>query len=213
MLLRRILLRESYLYVILDQAVCPKGRLLEIARRVSDSGVRVIQFRDKVSPVSSVLGTAQALKKLISSRKTMLIINDYLEVAKIIDSDGVHLGQEDASPEIARAVLGADKIIGVSCHSLTQASIAVAQGADYLGIGPKFFTPTKPHAKPVGTDLIRRINAKIGIPFFAIGGINAYNLDALKAQGAKRVAVCAAVCRAKDINKALNNLQKKLQHN
>jgi len=143
----------------------------------------------------------------------MLIINDYLEVAKIIDSDGVHLGQEDASPEIARAVLGADRIIGVSCHNLTQASIALAQGADYLGIGPIFSTSTKPHVKPVGADLIRRVNAQVGIPFFAIGGINAANLDALKAQGAKRVAVCAAVCRAKDTNKALNNLQKKLQLN
>jgi len=207
------LLRESYLYVILDQAVCPKQRLLEIARRASDSGVKIIQFRDKVSPLASVLGTAQVLRKLISSRKTMLIINDYLEVAKIIDSDGVHLGQEDASPEIARAVLGADRIIGVSCHNLTQASIALAQGADYLGIGPIFSTSTKPHVKPVGADLIRRVNAQVGIPFFAIGGINAANLDALKAQGAKRVAVCAAVCRAKDTNKALNNLQKKLQLN
>ena len=121
-----------------------------------------------------------------------------MDIAKIVNSDGLHLGQDDLSVGIARRILGKDKIIGLSCHSLKQAQKAVSLGIDYISIGPVFATTTKPEYKPVGLILIKKAKDKIRIPFFAIGSINESNIEKSRASGAKRFAVCRAVCKAKD---------------
>jgi thiamine-phosphate pyrophosphorylase len=184
--------------------------LSAVASEACDSGADIIQLRDKESPKGSVLKSAYAIRKSLSGKKTIFIINDYLDVAKIVDSDGVHLGQDDFSVGIARRILGEDKIIGVSCKNSAQARLAQKQGADYIGIGPIFSTPTKPHAKPVGLNLIRKIKSSVSMPFFVLGGINENNLKDILDSGAKRIAVCSAVCGRKNISLATRRLAKLL---
>lgn len=196
--------------MILDKKVLGNRPVLDTAKKIKDSGVDIIQFRDKESKIESILGDAYAVRKLLTESKTLFILNDYADIARIIDSDGVHLGQEDTPIEIARRILGEDKIIGVSCHSLRQAEEAQDKGADYISIGPLFLTSTKPEYKPIGSDLIKKLNRFVKIPFFAIGGISEDNLSEVLSYQTKRVVVCKAVCRAKDASLAVKNISRHL---
>lgn len=200
--LKKKLLKESRLYVILDKKRLRNKPVFGIADKIKDSGIDIVQLRDKESKIESLLKDAYALRKSSSNSKTLFIINDYIDIAKITDSDGIHLGQEDTPIEIARQILGKDKIIGVSCHNLRQAKEAQNRGADYISIGPIFSTPTKPEYKPVGLGLIKEVNKIIKIPFFAIGGIDQKNLNKVLSHQVKRVALCKAICQVKDISLA-----------
>jgi thiamine-phosphate pyrophosphorylase len=197
--LRKKLLEESRLYVIVDRKVSGHRPLLDIVSKIKDSGADIIQLRDKESKRESVLKEAYKLRKLLRGSKTIFIVNDYIDIAKIVDSDGIHLGQNDLPVQIARQLLGKDKLIGVSCHNLNQAIEAQKNRADYISIGPIFSTPTKPEYKAVGIDLIRKVKKAIHIPFFLIGGINEKNIKDMLPLGIKRAAVCRAICKAKDI--------------
>lgn len=197
--LRKRLLKESRLYVVVDKRVCGHRPMSDIANRVKDSGAVVIQLRDKESKKETVLKEAYRLKKLLTNAGILFIINDYIDIARIVDSDGIHLGQDDLPIATARQLLGNDKIIGKSCHSLIQAVKAEKEGADYISIGPVYATPTKPEYKAVGLDLIRKVKKAIHIPFFIIGGINEGNISGILSFGVGRIAVCRAVCRAKNI--------------
>jgi len=203
------LLKKSRLYVIIDKETCERRPLADIANKITNKGVGIFQYRDKVSNKETVLRNARALKKSCDAN-TLFIVNDFLDVAKIIDCDGLHFGQGDLSLKLARQFLGPNKIIGISCHSLKQAIDAQNCGADYIGVGPIFSTPTKPEYKPVGLGLIKAISKKIKIPFFVIGGINRNNLNSVLSAGAKRVAICSAICKAKNINREFTNIRKQL---
>ena len=124
----------------------------------------------------------------------------------------MHFGQGDLSLKLARQFLGPNKIIGISCHSLKQAIDAQNCGADYIGIGPIFPTSTKPGMKSVGLGLIKAVSKKIKIPFFAIGGIKRNNLDSVLSAGAKRVAICSAICKAKNINRELKRIREAISY-
>ncbi|MBU3958625.1 MAG: thiamine phosphate synthase [Candidatus Omnitrophica bacterium] len=187
---KKKLLEKSGLYVIIDKEVW-RRRPKFSDTKIKDLPVDIIQLRDKISDKETVLKDALRLRRALSNTGIIFIINDYLDIARLIDSDGVHLGQDDLPIGIARRLLGKDKIIGVSCHSLKQAKSAEVQGADYISIGPVFSTPTKPEYKPVGLGLIREISQKIKIPFFAVGGINEKNIGKVLDAGAKRIAVCS----------------------
>lgn len=178
----------------------------EAAEALKGSGAGIIQLRDKESCISSLLKDAYAVRKALAGSRTLFIVNDYIDIAAITDSDGIHLGQDDASIEAARRILGRDKLIGISCHSLNQAINAEKRGADYIGVGPVFATATKPGHRPVGLELVRQVSSSIKIPFFAIGGINRSNIAAVLASGANRVAASSAVCGQKDIKKAARAL-------
>lgn len=210
MISKRRLLKESRLYVIIDKQIAANRPILNIARQIKHSGAGIIQLRDKISKKENILREGFILRKLLLNSKTLFLINDYLDIAKIVECDGVHLGQDDLSIELARKILGKEKIIGVSCHSLKQAVQAQKSGADYISIGPVFPTPLKPEYKPVGLQLIKRIKAKIKIPFFAIGHINEPNIDRVVSSGAKRVAICRAALEAKNIPAAIEVIKRKL---
>ena len=198
---KRKLLQISRLYVLIDkEAIKAKGSLINAAGNISDAGADIIQYRDKISDKETVLKNAILLRKLLKNSETLFIVNDYLDIAKIADSDGIHLGQVDLPIEVARRILGKDKIIGISCRNLKEAINAENKGADYISIGPVFPTFIKPNLKPVGLDLINKASKKIRVPFFAIGGINESNIGEVLTFGAKRVAVCRAVCEAGDIS-------------
>ncbi|MBM3246691.1 MAG: thiamine phosphate synthase [Candidatus Omnitrophica bacterium] len=210
MKLKKRLLAKSRLYIIIDKNVCGLRPLLDIAGKIKGKGADIIQLRDKGPQKAVILQEAAALRKLFLKAKTLLIINDYLDIAKAVDADGVHLGQTDLSVKTARAILGKDKIIGISCHNLKQAVAAQKAGADYISIGPVFRTPTKPELRSIGLDKIKAIKNKIRAPFFAIGGINKENMSRVLSAGAKRIAVCGAVCKSKNIPAAIKDLREAL---
>lgn len=212
MISKKKLLEKCRLYVILDKKVCRHRSLVDITKAIKGHGLNIIQFRDKEPKKGESLRNACRLRKLLLNTPNIFMINDYLDLAKIIDSDGVHLGQYDSSLQIARKILGKDKLIGVSCHNLSQAQKAQANGADYISIGPLFATPTKPQAKAIGLNLLKEIAEHIKIPFFAIGGINENNIARVLSYGAKRVAVCRAVCQAKNISSTIKHFQRILDN-
>lgn len=162
-----------------------------------------MQLREKNSPKKTVLTDARRLKSLLKNSRTLFIVNDHVDIAKLIGADGVHLGQDDLPIKEARKILGKDKIIGISCHSLRQARDAQRNGADYIGIGPVFKTPAKPEYKPIGLGLLRTISKKVSIPFFAIGGIKKGNLLRVLSTGTSKVAVCREVCAAKNVPRSI----------
>jgi len=190
---RKNLLKKSRLYLILNRKSKSNRSLENICSVFSAKGAGLIQLRDKKSAKKEVLKFAKKLSRLLKRTQTLFIVNDHIDIAKASCADGVHLGQCDCSVKQAREVLGKDKIIGVSCHSLKQAQIAQKQGADYIGIGPIFSTPTKPEYKPIGLEVLSKLKGKIKIPYFAIGDIHQGNLKKVTACGARRVAVARAI--------------------
>lgn len=199
-------LRDSRLYVVIDRQALKGRSLLDMADEASSNGADIIQLRDKHSDKKNVFKDAQALRKIIKKNRALFIINDYLDIARLVDCDGVHLGQHDIPIEMARELLGRDKIIGISCFNLKEAKIAQDSKADYLGIGPVFLTPIKPQYQTIDRDLIRECKMRIKIPFFIIGGVNEKNIKSLKNLGADRVAVCRSVCQARNVPQAIKKL-------
>jgi thiamine-phosphate pyrophosphorylase len=160
----------------------------------------MIQLRDKTAGPRQLLAEARQIAQLCRSRGVCFIVNDRLDLALAADADGIHLGQDDLSPEAARALLGTGKILGVSTHSLEQAFEAAEQGADYLGIGPVFATATKATGhEPVGCDTIRQLRARIDLPIIAIGGITLSNVGEVIRAGATGVATISAIVGTDDI--------------
>lgn len=212
MSLKKKLLKKSQLYAIIDKSILKASTLSCLVHRIKNTRVDIIQLRDKTSCKKTVLQDARLLHKAFSKSKTIFIVNDYLDIAMLVDSDGVHLGQDDIPIESARKLLGNDKIIGISCHSISQAIQAQKRGADYIGIGPVFNTATKPAQAPVGLALVKKCKERIKIPFFVIGGINLINVNQVVNAGATRIAVCSALLKAKNITKAIDNFKGILGH-
>jgi thiamine-phosphate pyrophosphorylase len=207
---RKSLLKKSRLYLILNRPGFSGNSLKKVSNLVSGREIDLIQLRDKFSAKADILKFAVKLVKQLDLTKTLFIINDYADVAHAAGADGVHLGQDDLSLKRARKILGQDKIVGISCHSLAQALKAQKQGADYIGIGPVYATPTKPEYPSIGLKTVAELKAKIKIPYFAIGDVNEGNLEEIAAAGAKRIAVCRAILKSDDPKQAVKRLHKKL---
>ena len=174
------------------------------------AGVRLVQYRAKEGTPGlhdrQRLREARALRQLCAAAGALFIVNDRLDLALAVGADGVHLGQDDLPTAEARRLLGADRLIGRSTHALDQLQQALAEGSDYVGVGPVEATPTKPGRQPVGLDYVRQAAEHCPIPFFAIGGIDAANLAAVVAAGATRVAVVRAITAAADPEAASREL-------
>jgi thiamine-phosphate pyrophosphorylase len=182
--------------------------------------VRLLQYRAKADARGvdgallddqARLQQARALRDLTARHGALFIVNDRIDLALAVEADGVHLGQGDLPPALARRLLGPERLIGRSTHCLSQLQQAVADGCDYVGVGPVHATPTKPGREPVGLDYVHQAAAASPIPFFAIGGIDAGNLGAVRAAGATRVAVVRAITEAADPRRAAADLLAALQ--
>ncbi len=198
MLQKKKLCQNWKLYLITDR---PSLGSKDLGRTVAEAiagGAGVVQLRDKAADRPRMIAAAIELLKITRAAGVPLIINDSIAVAKASGADGVHLGQEDASLAEARAALGGEAIIGRSTHSPEQIRAAIAEGFDYIGVGPVYATPTKPTYVPVGIELVRYAAANATIPFVAIGGINATNVREVRAAGAKTIAAVRAVMGADD---------------
>jgi thiamine-phosphate pyrophosphorylase len=190
-------LNGRQLYVLIDAGTSPES-LAAFGRHLSQAGVHVLQLRDKSLCDRELLIRARALREATRDLDTTLIMNDRVDLALMADADGVHLGQSDLPVKEARSLLGPDRLIGVSTHSLSQACQAVLEGANYIGCGPTFPSTTKHFASFPGTDFLREVSRQISLPAFAIGGISAANLDEVLQAGFSRIAVSGAVTGAED---------------
>lgn len=208
---RKPLLKKSQLYLILDKSTLAGRSLEKIYSAASGGRIGLIQLRDKRGAKKDVLDLAIKLSKRLSRSKTLFIVNDYVDVALASGADGLHLGQDDISLAEARKILGKDCVIGISCHSLTQALRAQQEGADYIGIGPIYATATKPEYKPIGLEVLRRLKGKIKIPYFSIGDIGAGNIKEIIAAGCRRVAVCREILKAKNQKETARQLSEILK--
>ncbi|MBI1810571.1 MAG: thiamine phosphate synthase [Nitrospirae bacterium] len=167
--------------------------LKESVTVVLSSGVRCIQYREKDKSRRDIYREALILRKLTNEFRAVFVINDYADIALAVNADGVHLGQSDLPLKEARKILGTEKMIGVSTHSIDEAIEAEAGGADYIGFGPIFHTATKDAGKPKGVAALRAIKKLIKIPVVAIGGINIGNLRSVIDSGADAVAVSSGI--------------------
>jgi len=155
--------------------------------------VKWVQYRDKEKSRREVYEQSVILRKLTKDFNAVFIVNDYADIALAVNADGVHLGQEDLPLREARKIMGRNKIIGISTHSLEQAEEAERGGADYIGFGPVFHTATKDAGEPKGTDVLKDVKSAVRIPVVAIGGINLKNLKSVLDAGADAVAIASAI--------------------
>jgi thiamine-phosphate pyrophosphorylase len=185
-----------------------------MVRAACEGGADVVQFRDKLITGKERYRVAARLRNICRDAGVIFIVNDALEVALAVGADGVHLGQDDLPVREAKKLMHPmgikNFLVGCSTHSLEQAQEAERQGADYIGIGPVFATPTKPTYNPVGLELVRAVTSRVRVPHVAIGGIDATNVGQVLAAGAERVAVVRAVCGADDITTAAKQLKQRI---
>jgi thiamine-phosphate pyrophosphorylase len=178
-------------------------------------GADVVQFRDKTLSWKQRYEVASDLRKICRSHGVLFIVNDAVDLALAVQADGVHLGQDDLPYEVARVLIVragvSEFLLGRSTHSLEQALQAEREGADYIGVGPVFSTPTKPSYVPVGLDLVRKVTSQVKTPQVAIGGIDATNVEQVLNAGAKRVAIVRAVCGAASVEQAARSLKLQME--
>jgi thiamine-phosphate pyrophosphorylase len=178
----------------------------DLVRKVTAAiagGATLVQYRNKIAPPDLRLEQATALKAVCRERGALLLVNDFVDLARAVDADGVHLGKDDGAAGQARAVLGADKLIGISCYrSLETARAAEAGGADYVAFGSFFPSMVKPGAVRAPPELLTQAGETVTVPVVAIGGITAENGGALVRAGAAALAVISAVFAAEDIEAA-----------
>jgi thiamine-phosphate pyrophosphorylase len=190
---------ECRLYGIIDLAYVKNTDVARVAEQMIQGGVDLIQLRGKGKSIDELISLAAELHQVTRKSLTPLVANDHAEIASKVPLDGVHVGQDDDSIEVARRKATRPVLIGKSTHSVEQAVAAQSEGADYIGFGPIFATPTKPEYPPIGLADISRVHAEVGLPIFCIGGINMNNLQRVIDAGAKRVVMVSALLRAQRI--------------
>src|SRR5262249_14248995 len=192
-------LSECRLYGIIDLGYAERPDAAHIVEQMIEGGVDLIQLRGKNRSIGELANLSAELHELTTKSSTPLIVNDHAEIARRVQVEGVHVGQDDAPIEIVRRKVTRDILIGKSTHSLEQARAAQGEGADYIGFGPIFATPTKPDYVPIGLEGIRRVHAEVNLPIFCIDGINIDNLQNLIDSGSQRAGMVSALLTAHNI--------------
>ena len=199
--------KQLRLYAVTDRAwAADEDALMAQIEAAIDGGASIVQLREKHLDSGSFLAEAERFVALCRRKGAVSIINDDVEIAVKTGADGVHVGQADLEAGQVRALLGPDKLIGVSAHTVEEALAAQAAGADYLGVGAAFVTGTKTDAKPISKETIRAITAAVDIPVVAIGGVTRDNILELKGCGLDGVAVVSALFAQSDVKAAAREL-------
>ncbi len=186
-------LRGLDFVLITDRKVC-RDKLTDIIEQAIDGGVGTIQLREKDLSARDLYGLAKEIREITERKGANLIINDRVDIALAVDADGVHLGWQSLEISMVRKMVGRDKMIGFSAHSLKEAERAEDSGADYISISPVFDTAKKDYfIKPLGVGEIGKIKARINIPIIALGGINENNVNEVLRNGADGIAVISAI--------------------
>ena len=208
--------RRLYGIVDLGYVETTADAVIGATRSLIDGGIDLIQFRARGAPIELICGTWGALiLPLTRDASVPLIVNDYPQIAADLDADGVHLGQDDGDLDTARAIVGDGKFVGCSTHSIAQALAARAEGADYIGFGPIFSTPTKPGRPAIGSDDIAAVHEQLGpdYPIYCIGGIKRENAPDLVAGGARRIVIVSGILQAEDIPGYIRDVKKITESN
>ncbi len=194
----RAALAAARLYGILDTGYAKGENFPALAEELIRGGVGVLQIRAKGHPPEAIAALVRAVHPVTFAAGVPLFVNDFPELAATAGGEGVHVGQEDGPLDAARALAGPDALVGRSTHSLAQAEAAQAEGADYLGFGPLFATPTKPGRPAIGLEDIAEVHRRVPRPIFCIGGVKKENTPALIAAGARRVVIVSGLLLAAD---------------
>lgn len=202
--------KNLLLYAVTDRSWLGTESLYSQVKKAIDGGVTFVQLREKELAQEAFYKEALEIQALCREKNIPFVINDNVALAKGIDADGVHVGQEDMEAGDVRSLLGPDKIIGVSAHSVEEALLAEKRGADYLGVGAAFSTNSKKDVSCISHETIRDICQAVQIPVIAIGGINETNVEELKGSGICGVAVISAIFAKKDITGAARTLRERV---
>jgi thiamine-phosphate pyrophosphorylase len=203
-------LAERTLYLLATEAACPHG-LGPAVRGALAGGVGIVQLREKDLPERRLIELGRRVREWTREVNALFIMNDRADLAVVTDADGVHVGQDELSVKEARRIVGPQRLVGVSTHTIEQARRAVLDGADYIGVGPVFPSSTKAFEFLAGLELVREVAAEISLPWFAIGGINAENVDLVIESGAKRIALSSAILGANDPQLAARELGERVK--
>lgn len=199
------------LYLVTDRHWLANRTLEDDVEKAILGGVTMVQLREKNIDNDSFIELAKKVKQVCNKYKVPFIINDNLEVALAVDSDGIHIGQDDLPASLVRQKIGPDKILGVSAHNLDEAIAAKKAGATYLGAGAMFSTTTKDNTTNLSIEQLQAITKNVDIPVVAIGGINYDNCLSLKNCNLAGIAVVSAIMAATNISEAASNLKKRAQ--
>lgn len=200
------------LYFVTDHAQTAGRPPIEVIRAALEGGVRLVQYRDKRLKEPDFLREAREALAVCRQHGAILLINDRVEAAMEIGADGVHLGQDDMDPEMARSLLGPEAIIGLSTHNRDEVLAAESQPVDYINIGPMFPTATKDHSRygALGTDLVLELSRLSRHPFTTMGGIKKHHLRGLFSRGVKTVAMVTEISLAPDPAARVRELLKEI---
>ena len=193
-------------YFITDSKFSRAGNAKDVRQAIA-AKVSVVQYRNKNASTRELLIEALELRQIC--RKTIFLINDRVDIAFAVDADGVHLGQDDLPYRAVRKLLGKNKIIGLTVHSVLEAIAAQEMGADYVGVAPIFATATKTDAgKPLGTEGLKEIRKRITLPIVAIGGIDLSNVSEVIAAGANAFCAISAVLTKPNVKEEIGRFQR-----
>lgn len=203
------MMRLDYsVYLVAQTDAAPPERLLETVAAAVQGGATLVQLREKNAATGVFVAIALKLKTLLDAHNIPLLINDRLDVALACGAHGVHLGQDDMPLALARQILGPDKVIGISAANVAEALAAQRGGADYLGVGAIYATPTKADAgAPLGPEGLKAITARVDLPVVAIGGMKAHNTALMRQNGARGVAVVSGIMAAADPARAAREIK------
>lgn len=185
----------------------------EVAQSMIAGGVKILQYREKAHLKScrEILEECTAIRALTRRHNVIFIVNDFVDIALLVDADGVHVGQDDLPVEAVRQLLGPNKIIGLSTHSPEQARQAESAGVDYIGVGPLYATKTKENVcAPVGLAYLDYVVEHIALPFVAIGGIKQHNIEEVVQHGARTVCLVTEIVGSDTIEETVRNLHRSM---
>lgn len=203
---------DTGLYCITGEEFSRGRSTLQVVRELIAAGVKIIQYREKGKKPLYKYQECLQIRQWTQEAGVLFIVNDDLDIARLVGADGVHVGQEDLPLEKVRELVGPEMIVGLSTHCPEQAREALAKGADYIGVGPIFATATKKDAlEPVGLEYLDYVVQEIPLPFVAIGGIKGENIQEVKRRGARCVALISEILGAPDIGAKVRELKKLLE--
>jgi thiamine-phosphate pyrophosphorylase len=202
-------LAEARLYMLLTGALCTAALDWTI-KEAAAGGAQIVQLREKKLTDRDLLERARQVRRWTREAGVLFIMNDRPDIARLVEADGVHVGQEELPVKEVRRIVGPGALIGVSTHNLDQVRQAVLDGASYIGVGPTFPSGTKDFADFPGLDFARQAAAETSLPAFVIGGVNLDNMEQVRGAGLRRVAVSQAICQADDPRQAAAEIQRYL---
>lgn len=196
------------LYCITSEEHSQGRSNVQVVSEMLAAGVKLIQYREKEKEGGARYRECLKLRRLTREAGAVFIVNDYVDLALMVEADGVHLGQDDYPIERARALVGEPMLIGLSTHSPEQAEEAIRRGADYIGVGPLFPTFTKKNVcEAVGLEYLDYAVARVPIPFVAIGGIKTHNIAEVRRRGARCIALVTEIVGAPDIGGRIEEIR------